>query len=173
MLGTHWVYRCETMSAAAGHKFVPPDSLWPLFDGAADFGECEYINQRSRGTGSKGPSVPDSEKPPNAGWVMPRSWGDYKKLDAGVKSARLLGSERLNVAGERIPCDVVEVVYESKSGAAQKAIQYWISPDRYLVFRQKFAEANSLQHNTGYHWTYTVDSVALNQPSPQWLVDYY
>ena len=121
---------------------------------------------------SKLVSVYNSEQPPNAGWVMPRAWGDYRKLDAGVKCARLLGPERLNVAGERIPCDVVEVVYESKSGAAQRAIQYWISPDRYLVFRQKFAEANSLQHNTVYHWTYTVDSVALNQPPPQWLVDF-
>ena len=104
---------------------------------------------------------------------MPGAWGDYTKLDAGVKSARLLGSEALNVTGERIRCGVVEVVYESKSGAAPKAIQYWISPVRHLVFQQKFAEANVAQHNTVYHWTYTVDSVVLNQPPPQWLVEFY
>ena len=173
MLGTRWVVRCEAISAAAGHKFVPPDSPWPSFDRASQFGKCEYIKQHSRGTGSEGQSVADSEKPPIYGWAMPGAWGDYRKLDAGVKSARLLGSETLNVAGERIPCDVVEVVYESKSGAAPKTIQYWISPDRHLVFRQKFAEVNVVQHNTVYHWTYTVDSVTLNQPPPQWLVDAY
>ena len=83
------------MSAAAGHKFVPLDSQWPSFDSARQFGECEYIKLHRRVTGSKGQTVPDSEKPQNLIWTMPDAWGDYTKLDAGVKSARLLGSEAL------------------------------------------------------------------------------
>jgi len=171
MPSTSWSFRCDAISAAAGPKFVPPEGPWRSFDNARQFGKCRYVNMRKQKEGAR--SSGGGDKPPNADWPMPVSWGDYSTADKAVKSARLLASQSLAVGGARITCKVVEVVYEPASGAAPKTVEYWIDPAKHLVLQQKFAEANVAQHGTVYHWTYTVESLSLNQPPPKWLVDVY
>jgi peroxiredoxin len=171
MPGANWRVRCDAVSASAGPKFVPPESPWPSFDNARQFGKCGYVKVRNHRESVR--SAGASDKPPNAGWTMPSSWGDYRTVDKAVKSARLLASQTLVIGGERITCKVVEVTFEPASGAAPKTVQYWIDPMKHVVLQQKFAEANFAQHGTIYQWTFTVDSLTLNQPPSKWLVDSY
>jgi peroxiredoxin len=168
MPGASWSFRCDAVSAAAGPKFVPPESPWPSFDSARKFGKCGYVNIHNQRKGER--RTPD--KPPNAEWAMPNSWGDYRTVDKTVKSARLLASETLLVGGKHITCKVVEVAYEPAPGAAPKTVRYWIDSVKHLVLQQMFAEDDVAQHTT-YQWTYTVDSLTLNQPPSKWLVDLY
>ena len=38
MPGASWSFRCDAVSAAAGPKFVPPESPWPSFEHKYRFG---------------------------------------------------------------------------------------------------------------------------------------
>src|SRR5215472_13012668 len=66
MPGASWSFRCDAVTAAAGPKFVPPESPWPSFDNARKFGKCGYVNMRNQREGVR--SASGSGKPPNAEW---------------------------------------------------------------------------------------------------------
>ena len=51
MPGASWSVRCDAVSAAAGPKFVPPESPWPSFDNARQFGKCGYVKVRNQREG--------------------------------------------------------------------------------------------------------------------------
>lgn len=54
----------------------------------------------------------------------------------------------------------------------ERAIKYWIDAKRLLVLRQEFAEWQKQgADEVLWHWTYTLDSITLNEPPAKWLIE--
>ncbi len=100
---------------------------------------------------------------------MPSHWGYYELVADDVDSLKELPSQFLEVEGAPAECRVVDVTYERKGWNGQElTVRYWVDPKRLLVVKEEFSQ---LQGNGKlWHWVYTVDSVKLNQPPPEWLI---
>ena len=159
-----WSFQIETISVAAGKKFVPPGNPWPALPPMTQFRNGHTLNTH-----------PDNGTQFSGNISMP-SIGNYETLRVGVQSVKRTAAETLILGGKRVDCVVLEVVYVRLRGDHKhperylETIKYWISPAKHLVLREKLAQTEPKSGQV-YEWTYTVDSVSLNNPPPQWLVE--
>ncbi len=161
--GTAFQLRTHTYDAEAGPSFLPKHS--PLLK----YGETLRFH---------GGAVIDSDgkpAPPEAignGVSMPTHWGRYQNLASEILSLNSLPSETLKLQGRLVACRVVEVVYDRKRWKPEeRTIKYWIDAKRQLVLKQEFAEWQKQDSDDVlWNWSYTVDSIALSQRPPSWLI---
>jgi outer membrane lipoprotein-sorting protein/peroxiredoxin len=61
----------------------------------------------------------------------------YRAITSGLKSARMLSEETVEIEGRRVPCYVIEASYASPpdSGVQRGPTKYWIDKARHLVLR--------------------------------------
>lgn len=157
MPGSRVGVRVETVDAEAGHSFVPENSSLIQYGEARQFRKATFSNLEGK------------LKP----FAMPGGWGGYSRIDVDVKSAIDLSPQTLIVDGRPVRSYVIRVSYGRdllRSGGEIRT--YWIDPNRFLVLKEEFAERQGRgPHSALWHWVYTVDSIKLNQPPPQWLVN--
>jgi peroxiredoxin len=80
--------------------------------------------------------------------MIPSAVNRYFTIDDGVKSARVLGEELVDVSGRRILCTVLEVTYEHPANAQQEfsPTTMWIDRARSIVLRESLTvSANNPQ----------------------------
>ncbi len=87
----------------------------------------------------------------------------YQSLNSRVQEANLVGEEVLTVAGERIPCVIVEVINranETSTQANQSARKLWVDKTRHLVLREVMRGQSRMNGNSvltaTITWDYTV-----------------
>jgi peroxiredoxin len=161
--GTKLQLRVDTIDAEAGHSFVPEHSVVFKYGETLSFHGVKLTDTTGR------PASPDLLK---AGVAMPTHWGHYEEIAANVQSVNELLPESLNLGGVTVECQVLEIVYGRGRGKpGERTVKYWIDADRLLVMKQEFTELQGRHDPAPWRWVYTVDSVKLNQPPPQWLVE--
>jgi peroxiredoxin len=154
----------ELRSARAGTAFVPPTSPVPMFPEAVGWGRVAFFDADGTAQTSPPAWLPHPLEPPHSCTL-------FDGLALGIESASRKGSETLNVDGEEIPCEVVEVVHAAAPHSRQRGtIRYWVDPRRLVILQQTFTEPNG-EGGTALDWTYKVSSLKINQPPPQWLLD--
>jgi hypothetical protein len=154
-----------TANAAANSEFVPNGSA------VNKLGEAFSFRGGGLFTDTDGQFV----KLTDYGFIsvaMPTHLGGYDHLDVGVRYAHELSPETLTVDGKPVNCVVLQVLYDRPGWQpAERTVRYWIDATRLLVLQQ---QQSSLQDpddtSIVWRWTYTVDSVKLNEPPPQWLI---
>lgn len=164
--GSRWIYQCTALTAAASAKYVPKGSPWPALPEAYLVGRgCHMFNLRS-----------EIKAPPSMQPGMAIVSGDvfYDRLNIDVASVHRIGSETLKLGDESVPCEILEVTYKGFTGHAAhipytKTAQYWVSPSKLLLLQKKYKEPD--EKNVEREWTYTITSIKLNQPPPQWLIE--
>jgi thiol-disulfide isomerase/thioredoxin len=151
----------ETVEAEAAHSFAPQNSPLVKYGEAKQFRKVTFID------------VNGNPSEPQISFDMPQRWGSFDRMDAGAKSVTELPPETIRVDGVPVQCRVVQVVYANEILHPEEAsARYWIDKDRLLVLKEQFAEHQGRQHPpVSWQWVYTVDSVKLNQPPPQWFID--
>ena len=155
--------RTDTIDAEAGHSFVPEHSTVLKYEEVLSFHGGKLTDASGR------PASPDSLK---AGVAMPTHWGHYEDIAANVQRINELLPETLNLDGVTIECHVLEIVYgRERWKPGERKVKYWIDADRLLVVKEEFAELQGRHDPALWHWVYTMDSVKLNQPPPEWLVE--
>jgi peroxiredoxin len=100
---------------------------------------------------------------------MPGTWSNFRSMEVGVLSARILATQTLNLAGSNIPCIVLEVLYDDyyrKLRNYDGPLRYWIDEKTHLIRRVEFGE-KSLQGPRA--WTATIETVSIGDPAPPWL----
>ena len=164
--GSQWIYQGHALTAAASAKYVPKGSPWPALPESHILGGVgdRVFNTRSEIKPTPGMKYSVSIPLPV----------DYDRLNIDVASVRQIGSEILKLGDESVPCEILEATYKGfRDHAAHipytSTVQYWISPSKVLLLQKKFraSDVNNVEHE----WTYTVTSIKLNQPPPQWLID--
>jgi thiol-disulfide isomerase/thioredoxin len=155
----------KTTNAEAGHSFVPAQSLILKYEETLRF--QAWTISRAHGK----PAAPDQI---NFGIDMPNHWGHYDQIASDIESVNELPSQFVESTGKSIECRVLEVVYNRERWKPEeRTIKYWIDAKRLLILKEEFAQFQGRGVNSVvWHWVYTVDSVKLNQPPPQWLIDH-
>jgi peroxiredoxin len=148
--------RIETVDAQADHSFVPENSSLVKYREAKQLSKVTFT---------------DVEGKPRS-VAMPSRWGSYGGVDVDVKSAIELPPETITVDGAAVQCRVIQVLYRKEFlRPEEETTKYWIDANRLFVLKQEFAEPEGrARPPVFWHWVYTVDSIKLNQPPPQWLV---
>lgn len=156
--GTEIEVRVETVEAEADHSFAPQNSSLVKYGEAKQFGKVTFADMK----GNVGLS-----------FEMPGRWGSFDRMDVGAESATELPSETIKVDGGLVQCRVVQIMYANETlHPEEESAKYWIDKDRLLVLKEQFTERQGRQRPPGFwQWVYTVDSVKLNQPPPQWLIE--
>lgn len=159
---TQWIYQSKALTAAASAKYVPKGSPWPALPEMNIIGgDGHFINAhpeiKTNLNKQIGMSIPIPVQ--------------YDQLNLDVASVTQIGSENLKLGDEPVPCEILDVTYQGFTGHAKrvpytKTVRYWISPEKLLLLQKKFKSPYDASE-----WTYTVTSVKLNQPPPQWLID--
>jgi peroxiredoxin len=162
--GTEFEALVEALDAEAGHSFVPESSS------LVKYGEAKSLRNVTI-TDSKG-NHPGPNSPLQ--FVMPSHWGSFERMDVDVKSVTELPSETVEFDGTPVECRVVQVAYDREKWRPEElTVKYWIDQRRLLVLKEDFLEQQGRERPAVFwHWVYTVDSVKLNQPPPEWLVDF-
>lgn len=82
------------------------------------------------------------------------------QLAHAVKSVTQLLDESVVFEGQPVPCYVLDIVYEKRG-----AVRLWIDQRRHWVLREALDAQN---------WTLDITSIKIkvNQPPPQWLVQF-
>jgi peroxiredoxin len=162
----------DALYAEADHSFLPSDiNLVKL--ASASFERTAYTD--ANGNDAK------AKLPPDGVFGMPYGWDTFDRADFGMKSATELPVESIEFGGHAVPCRVIQVEYDNDPAVRrlhgttpeQPAIKYWIDPRTVLVLKDEFLQQQPLRGSSPayWRWVYTVDSVKLNQPPPQWLID--
>ena len=162
--GTEFHLRIPTVNARADHTFAPANGSVTQYRESVQFFRPKFTDPQS------GKPVLD----PKISLTTPSHWAYFDKLPTDIKSARRVSTEVLTVGGQPFQSVVVEVVLERKRwDPEEQAIRLWIDPTSLFVMKEEFSERQRLRHDTGllWKWTYTVESIKLNQPPPDWLVD--
>lgn len=151
----------ETADAEADHSFAPQDSSLLKLGEAKQFGKVTFTDINGNPAESK------------LGFGMPSRWGSFDRIDVGARTVTELRSETIKVDSVPVQCLVVQVVYSNEMlRPEEQTATYWIDKDRLLVLKEQFTERQGRQRPPVFwNWVYTVDSVKLNQPPPQWLVE--
>jgi peroxiredoxin len=160
---TKLVFYVQTADAAAGPGFVALHREASKRFEAHSFRESKITD--ADGQKPKTPLGP-------ATISMPASWLG-EKLSEGIKSAKELPREVLKVDGIAIDCAVVEVAYDRPEWKPEeRTVRYWIDEKRLILVKQEFSEFQRHNKKTMFwHWVYQLDSVKLNQPPPEWLIE--
>jgi peroxiredoxin len=107
--------------------------------------------------------------PEAVSFTAPTLGSRCERIHVHAVNAQRLSPAILQVDSRPVFCQVLKVVYDDPSVSShEEAVQYWIDPKRLIVLQQNFAEIDPAT-NQRLQWTYTIDSVKLNQPPPQWL----
>jgi hypothetical protein len=159
--GSEIEIRVETVEAEADHSFAPPNSSLVKYGEAKQFRKVAFTD------------INGNSAEPKLDIGMPDRWGSFDRIDVGAQTVTELPSKTIKVDGVPVQCRVVQVVYNNEMlHPEQASARYWIDMDRLLVLKEQFAERQGRQRPPVFwQWVYTVDSVKLNQPPPQWLID--
>jgi peroxiredoxin len=181
LLDTEKNYQTLTGYELSGHAIVAiPDSTWQMN------GDFAIIGPR-RGPdggplrGSEGfipgyfkpvKTVADSEqKPPRLSF--PRElFAGLDRIASAVVKVEHTGSETLQLNGEDTVCDILKVTYTPSTSERPRPEEatYWISSIRHLVLKQVVTFSAGRQNDHAL-WTIIYDSLKLDRPAPQWLLD--
>ena len=163
--GTDLQMHVNTFDAQAGRSFVPKGSPVLKYGEALSFHAAEITDAHGK------PAAPDS-----LGRMVatPNHWGFYEQIAAGVVSVKEFPSQVLELDGVPVECNVLEIIYDRERWKPEeRTVRYWIDANRLLVVKEEFSELQGHRDNaTLWHWVYTVDSVKLNRPPPEWLVEF-
>jgi peroxiredoxin len=159
--GSEIQVRLETVDAEADHSFVPQNSSLVKYAESRVFRKVTFAD------------INGNPAEPKLAIGPPGRWGSFDRIDVGTKIVTELPSEILKVDGVPVQCRVVQVTYGDEILYPEEtSVKYWIDEDRLLVLKKQFAEHQGPQHPTVFwQWVYTVDSIKLNQPPPQWLIE--
>ena len=160
--GTELLMHVDTVDAEAGRSFVPEHSPVLKYAEALSFRTVKITDALGKTPAPSGASV-----------AMPGHWGYYERIIEGLTSVKELPSQVIDVGGAPVQCDVLEIVYDRERWKPEeRTVKYWIDAKRLLVMKEEFAELQGRgDSSVQWRWFYTVDSVKLNQPPPEWLVD--
>jgi peroxiredoxin len=163
--GSAFQIRVEALDAEAGHSFVPENSSLLKYAEARNFRKVTITDPKGN---HPGPGFLPH-------WAPPGRWGSFVRMDDGAKSATELPSETIEFAGASVRCRVLQVAYDPETWHPEElSVKYWIDPQRLLVLKEDFVERQGrTRQPVFWHWVFEVDSVALDQPPPQWLVESY
>jgi outer membrane lipoprotein-sorting protein len=104
--------------------------------------------------------------------VIPR----FEKIADGVESAKLTGTEMIDVGGKPVQCEVVEVTYKGRAkfpGMRRLPTKYWIDPQHNLVLREmRSTESQGGHYQTINTRTTTFTMASLNQPIPSSVFEF-
>jgi peroxiredoxin len=152
----------ETLDAEAGRRFIPSGSPLLRYGEARSFQDVKVTDAEQKDV----PSAPIVR--------MPSHWAFYEQINMSIKTAAQLPAEVLQINGAPMRCDVVEVSYDREKWSPEElTVKYWISQESLLVLKEEFAERQGHQGAPPvWHWLYTVDSIKLNQPPSNWLIDF-
>jgi peroxiredoxin len=103
---------------------------------------------------------------------MPNHVGLFEQITTDLKSQKEFPPQVMQVDGASVHCDVLEIVYNRETWKPEEStVKYWIDARRLVVVKEEFSELQRRGDDSVlWHWVYTVDSVKLNQPPPEWLV---
>jgi len=91
----------------------------------------------------------------------------------GVKSARVLREEPVNLQSGPVPCYVVEVLYQlpssARPGTEAQPATYWVDKDRYLVLKVRYPLSIGASELILIR---TVTKAVINQPLPDSLFQF-
>ncbi len=96
--------------------------------------------------------------------------GDYERIADRVQSARITGSEAVNIGGTNIDCYVLEVEYPPGTllpGTEPMPTRYWIDKSRFVVLREVSGTRSTGQFPTENTRTSTFTVAEINQPAPE------
>lgn len=162
--GTEFQMHVNTINAEAGHSFVPEHSAVLRYGEALSFGAVKLADAEGK------PAPPDLLK---TGVMMPNHWGYYEQMAVGIEHVKEFLPQTLDMDGVPVKCRVLEIAYDrARWKPEESTVRFWVDANRLLVVKEEFSELQGRHDNaTLWHWTYTVDSVKLNQSPPQWLVE--
>jgi thiol-disulfide isomerase/thioredoxin len=105
---------------------------------------------------------------------VPGNFGGHEKLNQDVGKVTELPRETLNLAEGPVSCRVLQVEYDHPDWPPEeRSVRYWIDEMRLLVLKVEFSQSQRHELKTSlWHWVYEAKSVKLNQPPPDWLVEF-
>jgi len=162
--GTKLVFHAQTINAAAGPSFVSVKNKASKRIEMRSFRASKITDEED-----KKPQAPFEVAP----ITMPSRFGEYEKLSEGIRTAKELPHEVLQVEVSPVDCSVLYVEYNRpESKPEEQTVKYWIDAKRLIVLKQEFSEFQRYDKKTVlWHWVYQVDSIKLNQPPPEWLTE--
>jgi thiol-disulfide isomerase/thioredoxin len=99
----------------------------------------------------------------------PGAWSQFNSINIGLKDVNQLPPQSLRFAGQKIPCLVLEVLYDDyyqELRSYDGPIRYWIDSESLLIRRVQFKEKTA----QGYRlWTATLEKVTMTGPAASWL----
>lgn len=114
----------------------------------------------------------DDAFPPNLSFSAPFVV-DFASLDKRVVDANRAGSETLTLNGERLNCDIIDVIYDASPdihpGSKRYAVRYWINPERHWVLKETVRGEEAAGHPP-QDWTFEVSAIEVNGPAADALV---
>jgi peroxiredoxin len=110
--------------------------------------------------------------PPNLSFSAP-FLVDFASLDKRVLEANRAGSATLMLNGERLSCEIIDVVYDASPdihpGSKSYAVRYWINPERRWVLKETVRGEQATGHPR-QDWTFEVNAMKVNGPAADALV---
>ncbi len=164
--------RIETKNPRMGVLVVSDgDTAWVYLPSIRTYSKLDVGGLLKSAPGGQSGEVPDVFRGFSAAAGVPF---DMFQLDLahGVKEAKILGEEDVELGGKKVACYVVQAEYALSKEEAQVLPpfkSYWIDKARYVVLREsfqyhvksaKFAAPAELKH------TSTLTKVRLNEPVP-------
>jgi hypothetical protein len=164
--GTKLQMHFGTANAQAGPEFAPAGST------VRKYGEGFMFTGGGKITDADG-KVRETNVNGVIAVSMPSHLGNYEHINIGVKYAKELSSEAIEIEGSRVKCIVLDVLYDRRGWQPQeRSVKYWIDLNRLIVLQQEVATVQDAEDTSiVWNWTYTIDSAKLNQPPPKWLID--
>jgi peroxiredoxin len=104
---------------------------------------------------------------------MPGNFAGDEQLNQNVKKVTELPLETLNLPDGPVSCRVLQVEYDRPGWQPEERIvKYWVDEARLLVLKEEFSQFQRHEHkSTLWHWVYEAESIKVNQPPPDWLVE--
>jgi peroxiredoxin len=104
---------------------------------------------------------------------VPLAFGRYTQVDKNVLTATSMGTEILQMEGEQLPCEVLEVIYDVSPGTRPNSrtekVRYWINPSKNWILKE--ARPNDMGPEKSKEWIAVVDSMTVHNPAPETLVN--
>lgn len=94
-------------------------------------------------------------------------WADFLFDLAGIETARIAGENTIQLNGERVDCQVIEVTYskfQRRLLSLAGPMRFWIQPDTKLIRRVEFSETKG---DAVYSWTVDLEKYEpTSEPDP-------